>query len=222
VLYGYRVSRNIQLRKDARGEHDMTPHEELCIRSATQRWVRRVVVGLELCPFARREVEGDRVRYAVTDATSPEDLLRDLGRELARLGDDAGIETTLLVHPFVLGDFLRFNDFLDDVDALLAAQGWVGEIQVASFHPAYRFAGTDETDAANFTNRSPYPMLHLLREASVERAVAAHPDIEHVPERNVALLRRLGLDGLRRLGVPSPSTRGGESPASRSDSAGAA
>ena len=168
---------------------------------ATRRWLERAVIGLDLCPFARAVHLGRRIRYCVSDARRPEALLEDLARELLALrdADPEACETTLLIHPWIFGDFLDFNDFLDAVDGAIGELGLEGEIQVASFHPEYQFAGTEPGDIDNFTNRSPYPTLHLLRESSIERAVAAHPDIDAVPERNIRTLRRLGIEGWRRL-----------------------
>ncbi len=163
----------------------------------TRRWIDRVVIDLNLCPFARRELDGGHVRFAVTRAQAPEYLLTDLLRELRLLQDDETIATAFLIHPGALQDFLAYNDFLDDVDRLLRSERLEGIFQVASFHPDYRFAGTAAEDAENFSNRSPWPMLHLLREDSVAAAVAQHPDAEGIPERNIAMLRRVGSDALR-------------------------
>lgn len=175
------------------------------VERETRRFVERLVVGLGLCPFARAPWEANRVAVVVSGARSEAALLGDLGREIDRLlvaslaASEAELETTLLVHPHVLRDFEAFNAFLDEVDALLAERALEGVLQVASFHPDYRFAGAPPDDPANATNRSPWPMLHLLREASVGAAVDAHPDIESVPERNVALLRDLGTERVRAL-----------------------
>jgi len=167
----------------------------------TRRFVERVVIGLGLCPFARAPWEADRVDVVVSGARSEAALLGDLGRAIDRLlaTPAAELETTLLVHPHVLGDFETFNDFLDEVDALLAERDLEGVLQVASFHPDYRFAGAPPDDPADATNRSPWPMLHLLREASVGAAVEAHPDAASIPERNVAVLRELGAERVRAL-----------------------
>jgi len=167
----------------------------------TRRWIERAVIGLNLCPFAKAVVARGQVRYVLSDAATPEALLETLGEELLRLRDTpaADIDTTLIVHPRVLGDFLDYNDFLDDADALVEQLGLDGELQVASFHPQYRFAGSGEDDIANFTNRSPWPTLHLLREDSVARAVDAFPDPDAIVERNVATLEKLGHDGWQRL-----------------------
>ncbi len=173
-------------------------HQNLVI-SSTRQWVEKVVVGLDLCPFARRELVRDRIRFAVTTAESPDALLDALGQELELLDRDDGVETTLLIHPLVLQDFYDYNDFLADADHLLAMSGREGVYQIASFHPAYQFGGTRSEDVENYTNRSPYPMLHLLREASLERAIAAHPDPDGIPQRNIERMEQLGIDTLRRL-----------------------
>ena len=167
----------------------------------TRRWIERAVIGLNLCPFAKAVVAKGQVRYVLSDATTPEALLETLGEELLRLRDTPAddIDTTLIVHPQVLADFLDYNDFLDDADALVEQLALDGELQVASFHPQYRFAGSREDDVANCTNRSPWPTLHLLREDSVARAVAAFPDPDAIVERNVATLEELGHGGWQRL-----------------------
>ena len=177
-----------------------TPEE---IVAATQHWLEKAVIGLDLCPFARAVHVRDQIRYAVSGAVTPEELLAELFDELQALvaADPEEIETTLLIHPGVLTDFLDYNDFLAVADAAVAELGLEGVIQVASFHPRYRFTGTKPDAIENYTNRSPYPMLHLLREASVERAVAAFPDAARIYEKNIATLRRLGLEGWRRLGM---------------------
>lgn len=169
--------------------------------AATQRWVERAVIGLNLCPFAKAVHAKGQVRYALSDADTRDALLLELGEELLRLRDTpaAELDTTLLVHPRVLQDFPDYNDFLDAADALVAELGLEGIVQVASFHPRYRFAGTTDDDIGNCTNRSPHPMLHLLREDSVERAVAAYPDPDAIVERNQDTLRRLGSDGWKAL-----------------------
>ena len=172
--------------------------------AATRRWLQRAVIGLNLCPFAKSVQAKDQVRYVLSEATTPDALLEDLAAELAWLNDTdpAVVDTTLLIHPWVLGDFHDYNDFLDQADAAVDALGLEGEIQVASFHPDYQFAGTAFDDAGNCTNRSPYPILHLLREASVERAVAAFPDPDAIVERNIATLEELGVEGYRKLLEP--------------------
>ena len=142
-----------------------------------------------------------QVRWVLSDATTPEVLLEQLGEALLQLRDTPAedTDTTLIVHPQVLADFLDYNDFLDSADALVESLGLDGVLQVASFHPHYQFAGSTPGDVENFTNRSPYPTLHLLREDSVSRAVAAFPDPEVIVERNVETLRQLGVEGWRKL-----------------------
>ena len=167
----------------------------------TRTWLERAVIGLDLCPFAKAVYFGNRIRYCVSAARDEDKLLEDLARELSMLHStpEHMCETTLLIHPRVLTDFGDYNVFLDAADSKIDALGLRGEIQVASFHPRYRFEGTTPDDIGNYTNRSPYPMLHLLREASVERAVAAIPDAAAIFERNIETLRRLGIDGWRQL-----------------------
>ena len=162
-------------------------------------WVENVVVGLNLCPFARRELQQGRVRFALCTARNEEALLQALATELELLDANPGIETTLLIHPRVLQDFPAYNQFLDSADQLLAEMQMEGVYQVASFHPDYQFAGTAVDDPENYTNRSPYPLLHLLREDSLERAIAAHPDVAAIPTRNIALMNALGVGKLRTL-----------------------
>ena len=167
----------------------------------TRRWLERAVIGLNLCPFARSVFGEERIRYCVSAAHTEAELLADLDVELCRLhaADPAECETVLLIHPHVLEDFFDYNDFLDLADAALDALDLGDTIQVASFHPRYQFAHTQPDDVENCTNRSPYPMLHLLREASVARAVAVFPDTAAIYEANIATLRRLGTEGWRRL-----------------------
>jgi hypothetical protein len=167
----------------------------------TRRWLERAVIGLNLCPFAKAVHLKAQIRYVVSDATDPTGLLGDLIRELRHLqvADPQQIETTLLIHPDALRDFLDYNEFLDVADAAVAELDLEGVLQVASFHPHYQFADTAPDDIGNFTNRAPYPTLHLLRESSISRAVDACPDVELIGERNVQALRRLGLAGWARL-----------------------
>jgi hypothetical protein len=173
----------------------MTPVEE------TQAWLEKAVIGLNLCPFAKAVHGKGQIRWILSDATTPEALLAELMAELQTLAaaDPERIDTTLLIHPQVLGDFLDYNDFLDVADAALEELGLEGTLQIASFHPHYQFAGTEPDDAGNLSNRSPHPTLHLLREASVDRAVAAYPEAEAIYERNIETLQALGADGWRRL-----------------------
>ena len=165
--------------------------------AATKWWLQTAVIGLGLCPFASQEHLHNRIRYCVSRHESAQGLLDDLSHELQFLRDaDARLcETTLLIHPLTLTDFSDYNQFLDDADELLRALGLEGILQIASFHPQYRFAGSESDDIENFTNRSPYPMLHLLRESSITRAVANYPDIANIATKNGKTLRQLGHRG---------------------------
>lgn len=171
--------------------------------SATRNWLEKAVIGLNLCPFAKAVHLDNRIRFCVSEARSPESLLEDLSVELRALeeADPNQCETTLLIHPYVLDDFLDYNSFLDAAEASVAALGLAGEIQIASFHPRYQFANTQPDDIENCTNRSPCPTLHLLRESSVERAVAACADPTEIYKENIKTLRQLGHEGWRRLWV---------------------
>ena len=171
------------------------------VLAATRHWVERAVIGLNLCPFARAVWVKNQVRIVVSTARHVDGLLDDLDRELDRLvaTPPEQIDTTLIVHPDVLTDFLDYNDFLDNADAAVEALDLQGVIQVASFHPDYQFAGTMPDDISNYTNRSPYPTLHLLREASIDRAVEAFPDADVIVERNVKTLDALGHAGWAKL-----------------------
>ncbi|WP_425501244.1 DUF1415 domain-containing protein [Pseudoxanthomonas suwonensis] len=175
--------------------------DEAKVLADTRRWLEKAVIGLNLCPFAKAVYVKEQVRFVVSDATTPEQLVEQLGEELVLLRDTpAGqVDTTLLVHPLVLGDFLDFNDFLDQADALVEALELDGVLQVASFHPDYQFADSRPDDIENYSNRAPYPILHLLREDSVSRAVDAYPEADVIVERNYATLRKLGHEGWRRL-----------------------
>lgn len=165
------------------------------------------MIGLNLCPFAKAVHVKQQIRYAISDARTPEKLQRDLVTELELLRNASPeqLDTTLLIHPWVLGDFLDYNDFLDVADATLHDMGLTGEIQVASFHPHYQFADTREDDIGNCTNRSPFPTLHLLREASIDRAVASFPEASEIFERNIVTMQRLGHEGWAALGMETPT-----------------
>lgn len=169
------------------------------IINTVRRWVEAVVVQLGLCPFAQRELASEQIRFNVTGARTVDSLLVALQSEFETLAHNTEIHTTLLIHPGVLQDFFDYNQFLDLADRLLVEMGLEGVFQVASFHPDYQFGGTRAEDAENFTNRSPYPMLHLLREESIERAIANYPDIAQVPKRNIELMNTMGSDKLRAL-----------------------
>ncbi len=170
--------------------------------AATRTWLERAVIGLNLCPFAKSVHVRNQIRYVVSEARTEDALLAELRTELNHLQSVSAeeVETTLLIHPWVFADFLEFNAFHDAAEALLEKLQLVGEIQIASFHPAFQFAGTEPDDITNCTNRSPYPTLHLLREASIERALESFPRPESIYEANQETLRRLGREGWERLG----------------------
>lgn len=159
----------------------------------TRRWLEAAVIGLNLCPFAKAVHGKGQIRWVESAATQPRELLEHLVAELKALdaADPDAVDTTLLVHPQVLGDFLDFNDFLDVAEAALEDLRLDGRLQIAAFHPQFQFAGTEADDPGNFSNRSPHPTLHLLREASIDRAVAAFPEAETIYERNIETLRGL-------------------------------
>jgi hypothetical protein len=176
---------------------EILKHEEII--ESVQRWLDQFIVQLNLCPFAKKEIIKNRVRYVVTDTITEEQLLVALETELEFLSESTSIETTLLIHPNVLGGFYDYNQFLDLADGLLQEMGLDGVFQIASFHPQYQFGGTDIDDAENYTNRSPYPILHLLREDSLERAIADHADIDQIPLRNIELMNKLGKNKLKTM-----------------------
>ena len=171
------------------------------VEASLHQWLEDVVLGLKLCPFAAEPLRAGRVRVCVSDATGEAALLDELQRELQRLAaaSPLELETTLVAIPKMLDAFFEFNDFLDAVNSLLVRGGWEGEFQVASFHPRYQFEGTQPDDIENHTNRSPVPVLHILREASVEAALAAHPDPERIPRDNIRRLRTLSAAQRQRL-----------------------
>jgi hypothetical protein len=171
--------------------------DEKTVQSVRQ-WVETLVVGMNLCPFAKREMVQNRVRFSTTTSTAEEQLLIALQAELELLNTDPSVETTLLIHSGVLQDFHDYNQFLGHADSLLVEMGLEGIYQIASFHPDYQFDGTSPDDAENYTNRSPYPMLHLIREASLERVIAEY-QADKIPARNIALMNELGQDKLQAL-----------------------
>jgi uncharacterized protein len=173
----------------------------------TKRWLQRAVIGLNLCPFAKAVHVKGLIRYIVSEATTPAELLSYLKNELNSLANmnAAGVsiayDTTLLIAPYCLQDFLDFNDFLGKADKLLGKMKLEGTLQLANFHPQYQFAGTEPDEITNFTNRAPYPTLHLLRETSIDQAVAAFPEAEAIFEVNMETMERLGLKGWDELQV---------------------
>lgn len=180
---------------------DIATNEKIIV--ATKLWLERAVIGLNLCPFAKAVRVKNQISYIVSSATTHEDLLNDLMHALEILAETSAedIDTTLLVHPYVLTDFLDYNDFLSVVDLTLEDMGLENVLQVASFHPQYQFSGTQPDDIENYTNRSPYPMMHVLREASVMRAVLAFPEAGKIFDKNIATLCDLGHTGWNDLGL---------------------
>jgi hypothetical protein len=167
--------------------------------SKTRHWMERVVIGLNLCPFAKAPAAKGAVHLAFSPATTPTQLTADLVQALQHLVQNPATETTLLVHPFVLGDFESYNDYLDVVDQVLEDMDLLGVVQVASFHPDYQFAGTQPDDPENNTNRSPYPTLHLIREESLDRAVDSGQDADTIVARNIETMNQLGPNGYTHL-----------------------
>ena len=183
--------------------NDADPSPTDTVIADTRRWLERAVIGLNLCPFAKAPHAKGQIHYAVCDSGDRQDLLAALRAELQALADAAPAEreTTLLMAPQGFDDFLDFNDLLDDADAVLTELDLHVTLQIAPFHPRFQFAGTDEDDITNATNRAPYPTLHLIREASIDRAVAAFPEAEAIYEINMATLEKLGHEGWAALGV---------------------
>ena len=185
---------------------------EAVVIDDTRRWVQRAVIGLNLCPFAKAVEVKHQVRYVVSSASSAKGLLTDLKRELLRLvaEDPEALNTTLLIAPDGFAEFLDFNVLLERADQLLVDLDMEGVVQIASLHPQYQFADTEPDDITNFTNRAPYPTLHLLREESVDRAVAAFPNPEAIFEVNMQTMRDLGKQGWMELGVGKSAPMDGE------------
>jgi len=179
-------------------------HEEVI--AATREWIEKAVIGLNLCPFAKSVYVKNQVRIVVSDARHIDGFLEDLDRELDHLAevDPEVTDTTLLIHPTLFPDFLDFNDVHQIADEAVAEHDLEGVIQIASFHPQYQFEGTEPDDITNYTNRAPFPTLHLIREESLDRAVEAFPDAEMIYERNMETLRKLGLAGWLALGLHTP------------------
>ena len=171
------------------------------IIAQTTEWLEKAVIGLNLCPFAKAVHVKKQIRYVVSDVTTPEALLEDLRRELEVLAEanPEKIDTILLIHPYVLKDFLDFNDFLDVADGLLEELELDGILQIANFHPDYQFADTSIDDIENYTNRAPFQTLHLLREDSIDRAVESFPEAETIYEKNIETMQKLGIEGWHQL-----------------------
>ena len=169
------------------------------IVSQTKHWLRSFIIKLNICPFAKHVVEKDSLKIAVSNVTNIEEGLEALVMELMFLDLNKNVETTLLIYPTLCSDFFDYLDFVDMAEIVLHDQGYEGIYQLATFHPDYCFADTAVTDVSNFTNRSPYPMLHLLREDSVEKAIAHYGDTENIPENNIATMHKLGLEQIKSL-----------------------
>lgn len=174
--------------------------------AATREWLEKAVIGLNLCPFAKAVYVKNQVRFVVSSAPHLDGLLEDLDRELDFLAaaDPEAVDTTLLIHPTLLADFLDFNDFMQLAEAAVDEHALEGVIQIASFHPRFQFEGTEPDDMGNYTNRAPFPTLHLLREASIARAVAVFPEAETIYERNIETLKALGHAGWQALWRSKP------------------
>lgn len=181
---------------------DMTICNQTVIEH-TRQWLEKAVIGLNLCPFAKAPYVKGLVRIEVSRAKHLDGFLEDLDRELQLLGSTPPeeLETSLLAHPDLFGDFLLFNDMLDFAEQAVADNGLEGIIQIAPFHPEFQFEGTEADDITNYTNRSPYPTLHLIREDSISKAAEAFPDAEAIFGRNMALLREMGHQGWNDLNI---------------------
>lgn len=182
----------------------MTTPDSATVTEHTRQWLEKAVIGLNLCPFAKAPHVKNLVRISVSQARHLDGFLEDLDRELQLLGDTPAdeLETTLLVHPTLFPDFDTFNQMLDIADAAVVDNGLEGIIQIAPFHPDFQFEGTDSDDIGNYTNRSPYPTLHLIREDSIAKAAQAFPDASAIFERNIALLEKMGHEGWDKLDIP--------------------
>ena len=174
-------------------------HKDQQLIAATQSWLKTIIIAYSICPFAKRELECGSIRYSVNHDTEIESCLLNLILECERLDTDSSIETTLVIYDNAFKAFDDYLDFLELAETLLIEQGYEGVYQLASFHPDYCFEAAGQDDPANYTNRSPYPMLHLLRETSIERAVASYPHPENIPQQNIELTRDLGLTKMRAL-----------------------
>ena len=182
----------------------MTTPDSATVTDHTRQWLEKAVIRLNLCPFAKAPHVKNLVRISVSQARHLDGFLEDLDRELQLLGDTPAdeLETTLLVHPTLFPDFDTFNQMLDIADAAVVDNGLEGIVQIAPFHPDFQFEGTDSDDIGNYTNRSPYPTLHLIREDSIAKAAQAFPDASAIFERNIALLEKMGHEGWDKLDIP--------------------
>ena len=169
------------------------------IIAQTTQWLENIVIGLNLCPFAKKELAKDRIRFEVCDADNEDALLLKLNQELEFIFANDDVETSLIILSNILKNFAEYNQFLDIADALIQQMDFEGEFQIASFHPDYQFSDTEFDDVENYTNRAPFPILHILREASLEKAIDSYPDVEDIPAKNIALLKEMGLVKVKEL-----------------------
>ena len=174
-------------------------HSNESIIQQTKQWLKNIVIGLNFCPFAKPVFEQEKIHYQISPATDLESCLQALIAEAERLDIQEGLETTLLIFPECMQDFDDFLDLLEIANDLMDAQDYQGVYQLASFHPDYCFSGSTADDPANYTNRSPYPMLHLIRELSLESALDSYPEPEEIPNRNIQVAQDLGLDKMQEL-----------------------
>jgi len=165
----------------------------------TKKWLSTVIIKYSICPFAKREHDNNRIHYEVIESKSLESQLEQLILQCEALDDDKNRETSLLIFPNALSDFEGYLDVVEISNELMTKQGYEGIYQLASFHPQYRFADSPIDDASNYTNRSPYPMLHILREESIEKVLTNYPNPEEIPERNIKLTQDLGLQEMKKL-----------------------
>lgn len=176
----------------------MSESSELIIRQ-TQNWIHSLIIKFNICPFAKREMTKGTVRFQVSFTAKEEAALTEIMSEIEALDQQREVETTLMIFPRLFTDFFHYLDFVDLAEQLLVESGYEGIYQIASFHPDYCFADVDFNDVSNYTNRSPYPMLHLLREESVEKAIDYYGDTSTIPEKNIATMQQLGLEKIQKL-----------------------
>ncbi|MBE9560531.1 MAG: DUF1415 domain-containing protein [Proteobacteria bacterium] len=175
----------------------MSAQEQTVIQQ-TKNWVEQIVIGLNLCPFASRPFQNNHIEYTVNSGDSTEQHLHQLAECFTRLDASAEIETSLLIYPDAYQSFDNYLQLLDLANHLLEDMDYAGSYQIASFHPDYCFEGSTEDDASNFSNRSPYPMLHLIRESGLEKAIANYPDVEQIPDNNIKKLREIGYQEMQK------------------------
>lgn len=199
VLCSQNLERNNPLIPPSASQNPNIDADAAAAESRVKTWITECVIGLSLCPFARKEFDQDNIRFKVSDTHSDKVLLTALASELELLHSNSGIETSILIIRNHLREFLDYCDFIELANSLLLELSLEGQYQIAGFHPEYQFAGTEACDAENYTNRSPYPLLHILREASVEKAIKNHPDANGIPARNIERMNDMGTKKLREL-----------------------